>query len=265
MATQRRRNPVNTRRRTSSRRGRSMAVKSGVGRKLLMMLAVAAAVIFSVAIFFKVRTVEVQGNSVYDSQTVMDASGISAGDNLLAVNKAAVAGKLKAALPYVEQVRIARVLPDTIVLEVRESDAVFSVKADGGQNWLMSFSGRLLEQVTEETAQQHPSIVGFTVTGPEVGKQAMAENADALAAATSVLKQLQGTGIVEKVSKLDVSKPYDLILWYTDQYEIRLGGTDKMDYKVKYLLAVLEQLTDYQTGTIDLTFEQEKVARFIPW
>lgn len=265
MATQRRQKSTDPRRRHRSRRANNVRVKTGIVGRLLTMLAVAAAVIFSVAIFFKVRTVEVQGNSVYDSQTVIEASGIAAGDNLLAVNKAAVAGKLKAALPYVEQVRIARVLPDTIVLEVVESDAVFTVQADGGQNWLMSFSGKLLEQVSAEQAGKHPAIQGFVVTNPEVGKQAAAENAEALAAALGILRQLQGTGLVDKASKLDVSKPYDMALWYTDQYEIRLGGADQLEYKIQYLLAVLEQLTQYQTGTIDLTFEEEKVARFIPW
>ena len=244
---------------------RPARVSTGTGRRLLVTLAVALAVICSIAIFFKVRTVEVHGNAVYDSQTVEKASGISKGDNLLAVNKAAAAGKIKASLPYVEQVRVLRRLPDTIVLEVKESDAVFTVRSDAGQNWLMSFSGKLLEAVPTEEAEKHPAIVGFAVKAPETGKQAFSENADALSAALVLLEQLNGTGLAEKTSKVDASKPYDMVLWYTDQYEIRLGGTDQMDYKIKYLLAVLEQLTQYQTGTIDLTFDEEKVARFIPW
>ena len=253
-------------RNTQLRRRRSTApVRSGAGTRLLIMLTVVAVVIFSIAIFFRVQTVEVQGNSVYDSQTVIGASGLERGDNLLAVNKASVAGKIKAALPYVEQVRIARVLPDTIVLEVAESDAVFSVKSDSGENWLMSFSGKLLEQVTASAAAKHPSITGFAVSDPAPGEIAKSENAENLTAALTLLKELDGTGLAQKVSKLDASKPYDLILWHTDQYEIKLGGSDQMDYKIQYLLAVLEQLTQYQTGTIDLTFREEKVARFIPW
>ena len=51
------------------RSGRSDAGKrrpgSGVGSRLLIMAAIVAAVIFGVAIFFKVNTVEVQGNPVF--------------------------------------------------------------------------------------------------------------------------------------------------------------------------------------------------------
>ena len=261
MATQRRReHPVRRR-----RRSKQYKIGTGSGSRFFIMLAVVAAVIFSVAIFFKVHTVEVRGNAVYDSQTVAAASGLEAGDNLLAINKAQVAGKIKAALPYVEQVRIARVMPDTVVLEVRESDAVFSVKSDDGQNWLMSFSGKVLEQVTNEAAEAHPTITGFALKAPEPGAVAKSENSENLTAALTLLNELGGTGLANKVSKLDASKPYHLVMWYADQYEILLGGTDQMDYKIQYLLAVLDELTQYQTGTIDLTFQEEKVARFIPW
>ena len=251
-----------------SRRRRYRApsgVSTGTFTRLFVMLAVAAAVIFSIAIFFKVNHVEVQGNSVYDAQTVMDASGLEPGDNLLAVNKAAVAGKIRAALPYVEQIRVARRLPDTIVLYVSESAAEFIVKAKDGTNWLMSTSGKILEQISNPGAAEHPSVEGLVLTEPKIGSQAVSETPENLSAALTLLAGLDGTGLLDKISRVDAAKPYDLVLWYTDQYEIRLGGTDQIEYKVQYLMAVLEQLTQYRTGTIDLTFKEEKVARFIPW
>ena len=44
-----------------------------------------------------------------------------------------------------------------------------------------------------------------------------------------------------------------------------LGGTDELDYKIWYLQEVLAALDSYQTGMIDLTLDQERAARFIPW
>ena len=38
---------------------------SGVAVRLIIMLAVVAAIVFGVAIFFKVTTIEVQGNTLY--------------------------------------------------------------------------------------------------------------------------------------------------------------------------------------------------------
>ena len=92
--------------------GKARRVRSGVLGKLLIMLAIVAAVVFGVAIFFKVNTIEVQGNTVYSAEQIVEASQIRQGDNLLTVNKALAVGNIKAALPYVEDVSIARSLPD---------------------------------------------------------------------------------------------------------------------------------------------------------
>lgn len=248
---------------THHKRRRRTSMGGGIGSKLLIMLAIVAAVVLSVVIFFRVQKLEVKGNSVYDTQSVIAASGLETGDHLL-FNKSTVAGRVKAALPYVEQVRIARILPDTVVLEIKESAAVFAVKADDGTTWLMSFSGKLLEPVDAAEAKNHPTMEGFTLAAPEPGEQAHSENTESFEAARTVLAALDGSGLADQITRVDVTKSFDIVLQYRDQFQVKLGGTDQMDYKIQYLAAVLEQLSQYQTGTIDLTFEEEKVARFIP-
>ena len=47
---------------------------SGVAVRLIIMLAVVAAIVFGVAIFFKVTTIEVQGNTLYSAEDVIAAS-----------------------------------------------------------------------------------------------------------------------------------------------------------------------------------------------
>jgi len=62
----------------------------------------------------------------------------------------------------------------------------------------------------------------------------------------------------------DVSQLYNIVMYYTDRFEIQLGSTEELDYKIKYLAYALESLTD-KSGLIDLTFDQERIARFLPW
>ena len=135
------------------RSGRSDAGKrrpgSGVGSRLLIMAAIVAAVIFGVAIFFKVNTVEVQGNAIYSAEEIRSASGIQKGDNLFTLNKEAAAGSIKASLPYVETVSIIRFLPDKTVIEVKESDAPFAVTTDTNTTWLINSVGKALEQISD--------------------------------------------------------------------------------------------------------------------
>ena len=70
---------------------------------------------------------------------------------------------------------------------------------------------------------------------------------------------------MQQVTVVDAEKSYDLHLFCGEQYEVLLGGTDELDYKIWYLQEVLNTLDTYQTGTIDLTLDQERAARFIPW
>ena len=353
-------------RRDARRQAERRTPSSGVAGRLVIMLAIVAAVVFGVAIFFKVSHVEVQGNSLYSAEQIVAASGIEVGDNLLTLNKETVAGNIIAQLPYVEKVSIGRSMPDAVILDVTESTATFAVATDTNTIWLINASGKALErydggatlmQAAEAAAEQAaadgrgevsadtpadappheiadtatdaaadtpaeapetdtagtdlagtaddanaaadsadtaadmsgtddaadetqftqsgvqaqalaevgvPYILGVTVNNPTAGTQVTASNQQALNAALSVLAAFDGTGLTSHVAYINVEKDYNIVVQYDDQYSIELGGTDKLDYKVQYLLAILEQLSEYQAGTIDLTLTEENVARFHP-
>ena len=316
------------------RSGRSDAGKrrpgSGVGSRLLIMAAIVAAVIFGVAIFFKVNTVEVQGNVIYAAEEIRSASGIQKGDNLFTLNKEAAAGSIKASLPYVETVSIIRFLPDKIVIEVKESDATFAVTTDTNTTWLINSVGKALEQISdsapdsaltaeptapdaeapveepveqpventdsenagEDEAQQPsdtagtagrdtaaeasaadnsaiqadgkriPRILGVTVNSPTVGSVVTATNPASLNAALAVIAELDGTGLLDHIVSINTEKEYDIVLQYDGRYEIRLGGTEELSYKIDYLTVILSKLSDFQAGVIDLTFSDSSEARF---
>ncbi|MCQ2420243.1 MAG: FtsQ-type POTRA domain-containing protein [Clostridia bacterium] len=232
--------------------------------KLIIMAAVVAALIFGVAIFFKVSIIEVQGNSIYSTERILEASGLEVGDNLLTVNKATTAGSIKAALPYVESVSIARSLPDTVVIQVRESEACFAVSTGINTVWLINASGKALERIDASEMESHAQIIGVSIDSPSMGEQVTSPAQDQLNAALIVLKELDGTGILENVASVNVEKEYDIVLWYADRYEVRLGGTENMTYKIQYLVSILDQLSEYQAGVSDLTDASTGKARFQP-
>ena len=234
---------------------------SGVAVRLIIMLAVVAAIVFGVAIFFKVTTIEVQGNTLYSAEDVIAASGIEPGDNLLLVNKATTAGNILAALPYVEEVRS---LPDTVVIQIQESEASFAVQTDVNTTWLVNSRGKALEKVEGELPEGQPQILGVSVKAPAAGMTVTAVEQSRLDAALAVLSGLDGTGILEHVASINVEKDYDIIVQYDDRYTIRLGGTDDLAYKIQYLTSILAELSDFQAGTIDLTDAANKKATFQP-
>ena len=243
---------------------RSSYDRSGTIGKLIIMAAIVAAIIFGIAIFFKVNIIEVQGNLIYDSDRILEVSGLEIGDNLLTVNKATVAGSIKAALPYVEAVSIGRSLPDTVVIRVRESEASFAVPTVINTVWLINAAGKALERIEPAAIEEYPRIIGVTLDSPTAGEQVSAQSQTQLDAALAVLDELDGTGILESIASINVEKEYDIILWVADRFEVKLGGTEDMEYKIQYLVSILDQLSDYQAGVIDLTEANIGKARFQP-
>ena len=296
----------------------------GVNKNIIRHATIKSIGKMGVAIFFKVNTVEVQGNSIYSAAEIASASGIQKGDNLFTLNKEAAAGSIKASLPYVETVSVIRFLPDRIVIEVKESDATFAVSSDTNTTWLINSVGKALEQIrdssvtpvqtpadpepapdaqpsgdeeagpdaeqapdeenvpaqtqtpdavqpapaedtlTELSAQQGmpPRILGVTVTNPRAGSVVTATEPQKLDAALAVIAALDGTGILDHIVSINVEKEFDVVLQYDERYEIRLGGTDDLAYKINYLTVILGRLSDFQAGTIDLTFTDSSEARF---
>lgn len=255
------------RRRSGKRRQRRREYRqTGVFARVLVMLAVVAAVVLGVAIFFRVHTVEVQGNKIYSQEQVVEASGLEPGDNLLMVNRAAVAGSIKARMPYVRDVSVSPVMPDTVVIQVTESEIAVLVRSDIGAQWYLNTQGRLLGSTVEGFRGQIVELSGVTITAPKAGDQAVAAEGreENLEAALEVVRRMEGTGLIGEITALNAEKVYDLLLYSGDRLEIQLGGSEQLEYKIQYLQLVLEELEPYQAGIVDLTFDVKQVARFIP-
>lgn len=108
------------RRRHSNRRRRRG--NFGFLYKLLSVLVICAAVVMALTLFFRVDTIEVTGTKRYTEKDVIEASGIQLGDNLFLLNKYEAARSIAEQLPYIdiEDIRIRRELPDTLLIDVAE-------------------------------------------------------------------------------------------------------------------------------------------------
>ena len=132
--------------------------KRGKGRlgplfKLLCAGAVAVALTMGATVFFQVETVAVTGNSRYSQEEIIKATGIQTGDNLFRMNKYQIAHQVLQGLPYVEEVTIRRALPSTIVLTVKEWDAVARVEAPGTSAVVQAVPQAPAEPVQPDSSQ----------------------------------------------------------------------------------------------------------------
>lgn len=249
------------------RPGRERSPRSrGFLAKLLTLVAIVAAAVFGVTVFFQVNTFEIHGVENYSEDAVIIASGIELGQSILLVDKSKVASRINTRLPYVQSVQIERRLPGTVVITVTEGKAAASVRSEYDEYWLIDNKGKLMEQVNEDRAASVTQISGVSALLPVAGDQIRLSQEDQqrLDVALELLQQLERYDLAERIVSIDVTQLYNIVMYYTDQFEIQLGSTEELDYKIKYLAYALESL-DGKSGLIDLTFDQDRIARFLPW
>lgn len=241
--------------------------------QLTTVLAVVLALVMGLSVFFKVKTITVTGAETYSAWAIREASGISEGDNLLTFSKIRAGGQIKANLPYVKTVRIGIKLPDTVNIMIEEEDVVYSVKASDGTWWLITSAGRVVEQTTGAAATGYTQVLGVTLENPVPQQAAIAledvptetdefgelipltvTGAQRLNAALQILKALEANDIVGEAASVDVSRLQEIILWYGTRYQVNLGDSTRLDYKIACMNDVVLQMSDYQSGILDISF-----------
>lgn len=250
--------------------------------QLLSIVAVVAAMVLCLSIFFRVEVVTVSGNKAYSSWNVKEASGIEDGDYLLTFNKSRACAKIKAALPYVDTVRIGIKLPNTVNIVIEEIDVVYAIQDIDGIWWLMTSGGRIMEQTDAAGAADHTKVLGVKLNEPEKDAQAAAfqplnqapqttdptnpqdetsaptplivTEQQKLNAALNILQALELNEVVGEAASVDVSDLSRIILWYGTRYQVNLGDTGNMDYKIACLKYTVSSLSDYDSGELDISF-----------
>ena len=241
--------------------------------QLLTITAVVVALVLGLSVFFKVENVVVHGAEVYSAWAVREASGINEGDNLLTFSRARANGQIQAKLPYVEKSRIGIKLPNTVNIYIEETAVTYAIRTEDGMWWLMNSDGKLVEQIDGSTAAKHTQVLGVTITGPVLNEQAVAtENvptetdalgevipvtvtgAQRLNAALQILTALENNDIVGDAASVDVTTMSAIELWYGTRYQVNLGDSNNMDYKIASMYDVILQLSNYQTGRLDCSF-----------
>ena len=233
--------------------------------RVLSVLLTAVAVVAALTLFFKVDQVVVSGNSRYSAEEIIEVSGVEQGDNLILMDKYHIAEKLYTELPYITEVRINRKLPDVLMVEVVETQAVAAIKG-GSSTWLMDSGGKLLGDVSASMAKKYITLEGLTAESPAIsGKLKLGEESPISAQRLLELMQaLKQWGMLEKTTSLDASDPDYMVLSYDGRFQVEMFYDADFDFKLNCLQAAVAQLEPNETGTIRMTMKDDNEVRFIP-
>ena len=254
--------------------------------RLILQLATIAAVVLALvlglSVFFQVEVIEISGMDRYTAWDIEQASGIEKGENLLTFGRTKAAGKIISALPYVKEARIGIKLPNTVKIEIVEVEVTYAVEDTNGTWWLVSSAGKIVEQVAAGQQISYPKVEGVKLEKAVVGNTATAwqdpqtptdANGNAVPVTTTAAQRLQtlvdiagfleANGIIGKIESIDVTSLQNIQMWYGDQFQIILGGSDQLSIKIANMKAALTQVS-YDEGILDLRDPNEIIFRDFP-
>lgn len=248
----------------STRRRRRRGSLGRLLRPLSVVLA-AAAIVAALTLFFKVDKIEVTGSNRYQPEEIIAASGVKQGDNLILLDRNRVAQRLYKELPYITEVKVNPSLPDTLLLEVTESQAIAAIQGAGAY-WLLNARGKLVELADESTAADYLRITGLEAVSPALGQVlALSEEAPiSRERLCELLEVLEKRGMLARADGLDLSSPDILVLGYDGRFQVEIFYDADFDFKLHCLQEAVGLLEPNERGVIRMTMQDDNEARFIP-
>ncbi len=214
-----------------------------------LLFAILLSLLFTPA--FNVKYITVSGNARVSSDSIVEASGLYKGVNILKadLNQAALS---VSKLPFIDQVEVSRSFPSTITIAVTESEARAYVRFMGNLVAL-SEDGKVLQIVPDGGEAEIPVILGLSLTQFEVGAKVALSEPEKMDILLSYLSEVPASGLLETIKTIDMTDIDAVKLSLTNDRTVLMGGADKLSYKLAYLAQVAQSPEAQRGGEIDIS------------
>ena len=256
----------------------------------MLLCVIAAGIYLTVTMLFKINTIEVRtADGVvseaggYSSEQILQALGVQKEENIFSFDPTAKAAALEKVFPMLEDIRVERDYPSTVVVRVAEAQPAYAMQTAKG--WLTLSAG--LKILAADSAQPTglPTLYGGEPVFSDPGEQLCFEEetpadstasesaSDAASASAAVeeetgdkrlealstlLTALDTVGMRGDVTRIEFADPEEMAFLYQDRISVRLGTLNELDYKLKLARHVLlnedgKGCAATDTGTLDFT------------
>ena len=232
----------------------------GFFTRIFIILGVIIAVIaFSLSSFFTVDTIDVQGNKYFTDEEISNMAHASTGQNIIyKLNKGNMLNYLEKN-PYIEEARVYRKLPSTIVINVKERIQIAALTY-GDQFLIIDNKGTLLRMT--KTKPKLTIVTGFKVKKVKLGETVEVNSPDLFKELLSLLKSMEAGDVY--FTKINITELFITANVY-DSLVVKSKYKDLKDNIDKGRLhKVLDELfkRNIKRGTI--TISSDGYASFTP-
>ena len=222
----------------------------------------------TVTMLFRISAIQVQtadGTVVqevggYSSAEILQALGVHAEENIFSFDPAEKAAALEKQFPLLENIRVERDYPNTVVVRTNAATAVYAMQTSGG--WLSLSAGlKILDKDSAqpdliilcggEPASTTPGTQLEFETGPSGASSDSAASDSAasseagpptdkrLESLNTLLTALDSSELGADVTRIEFEDPEQMAFLYQGRISVLLGTLNELDYKLRLAKYVL--------------------------
>ena len=218
---------------------RKRRIKAFLKGVLIVTIIVGALLALMLSPLFKLEEIEIQGNAKITENEIKILSEINLEQNLFTINNNAVTNKIKSN-PYIEEVKITKLLPDKISIEVKERKATY-VLSHNGQYVYINNQGYILE--TAETAGELTEIISYKTPTEEIklGGRLSAEDLETLGTVLKITEAANKNELSNLITSIDVANKSDIVLRIESEAKtVYLGNALDINTKMMYIKVIID-------------------------
>ncbi len=214
----------------------------------LVVLVVGTISTLSLTVWFKINSFSVGKCDAYSNEQIINATGISLGDNLIRMSTAKAENRLEKNLPYIKKAEVKRKFPNTVTITVTPAKEYATVVV-ADTLIVIDSDYKVLKSVIEPV-EELPLIKGLKTQEMTIGSQL--EFTDEKQ--HEILKELidlYNTYSLE-VTAINVENLLDITFIIEDRMYVQLGSYSNMKEKIVHLNSMLPTIEKEASVRISL-------------
>ena len=213
----------------------------------LTVLVMSLLLIISLVVFvrgmLKVSRFDVTGDSPYEREEIVNASGIKPGDRLYGIDVDTVEKNIRARCPYVQSVTVKSKFPNRVKIDVTSQTASWYIEIEGDY-YALDSDLKVLEETRDNKKFIDGGIARLTlphIKSAVVGSVLVFGNNDSeVRFANEFMRMAKLTTFKSRLTLVDIENRFDIYIQVDGKVNVYMGSTENASVKMKAVETALK-------------------------
>lgn len=219
-------------------------------KKIAIIIVICFSIIVGIFVFckssiFNIKDIfiSVENNAVLTESDIKNLSNINVGKNLFSINKKEAIKGLQTN-PYVESVKIKKIIPSKIQISIVERKVKFQLQSEQNEYIYIDKQGYAIDSSREK--KDGLFIIGYKTENIQYGEKLCIEDLEGLTAVNQIIQECENNEFEGIITRIDISNHDDYILYFDNESKVaHLGDASALNSKIARIKKIMEIEHEY--------------------